>query len=104
MVVDGRAYARDLIVFPFHVRSEWHRRKLHGLCLDDLDEVMKYLPEVLVIGRGCKRRLRVGKILAKTIEDEGVQLFADRTPEAVGLYNELAKSGRYVVGAFHIGS
>jgi len=41
MVVNGKRYTSDLIVFPETVLSGWWRRKGHEVCVEDLKEVFQ---------------------------------------------------------------
>jgi len=102
MVVDGKAYTQDLIIFPDRIREKWRRQKGHGLCLKDIADVIEALPEILVVGQGQFGAMRIGKSVAEAIESDGIRLFADKTTEAVRLFNEFANAGHDVVGAFHL--
>lgn len=38
IIIKGKKYTRDVIVFPERVRDGWWRKKGHGLCVEDLGE------------------------------------------------------------------
>jgi hypothetical protein len=50
--IDGKTYSSDVIIFPERVHDSWWRKEGHSLCLEDIQDVFDYLPEVLIIGRG----------------------------------------------------
>jgi len=50
MDVDGRPYTSDLIIFADRINDSWWRKTGHKLCLEDIEDVFKEKPEVLVIG------------------------------------------------------
>lgn len=52
ITVKGRVYNQDLIIFPDRIKSNWWRKQGHSLGRQDLDEVIDYRPEVLVVGKG----------------------------------------------------
>ena len=53
MKVDGAEYTADLIIFPDRIRANWWRKQGHSLAVEDLDDVLGFKPEVLVIGKGA---------------------------------------------------
>ncbi|MEM1589841.1 MAG: Mth938-like domain-containing protein [Candidatus Bathyarchaeia archaeon] len=104
MVVDGKHYTCDLIVFPEKVLSSWWRREGHRLCVEDLREVFncKPLPEILVVGTGYSGLVKVLPEVEKALKERGIKLIAQPTGEAYKTFNELLKAGKRVVGAFHL--
>ncbi len=50
IVVSGKKYTSDVIIFPERVSGGWSRKIGHQLCLGDIAEVMTENPEVLVVG------------------------------------------------------
>ena len=52
MKINGVAYSSDLIVFTEHVKSDWRRNKGHELHVEDLEEILRAKPEILVVGTG----------------------------------------------------
>lgn len=66
MTVDGVVFDSDLIIFPERVKSRWWRAQGHYLQVGDLDEVLDYRPEVLVIGTGCSGRMDVADEVKKS--------------------------------------
>ena len=104
MVVDGKRYTSDLIVFPGKVLSGWWRREGHQICVEDLREVLSATPapEVLVVGTGYSGLVRVLPEVEKALKERGIKLIAQPTREAYKTFNELLKAGKRVVGAFHL--
>lgn len=54
IIIHGKEYNSDIIVFPEKVRENWWRKEGHSLCMEDLKEVVecKPKPEVLIVGTG----------------------------------------------------
>lgn len=104
MIIDGKRYTSDLIVFPEKVLSGWWRRDGHQLCVEDLKEVFSQTPppEVLVVGTGYSGLVKVLPEVEKALKERGIKLISKPTGEAYKTFNELLKAGKRVAGAFHL--
>ena len=102
ITVEGVRYTRDLIILPGGVRPNWWRREGHRLSLEDLEEVLREKPEVLVVGTGYSGLMRVPKELVERLREEGIEVMIQRTGEAWKTYNRLLGEGRRVAAAFHL--
>lgn len=102
ILVNGRSFTSDLIIFADHVDDQWWREDGHIVGLQDLGEVLDSRPQVLVVGRGKLGALKVPPEIEDAIEDAGIQLVHARTEEAIEVYNRISSTGRNVVGAFHL--
>ena len=100
--IAGREYFRDVIVFPDEVIKDWWRKEGHNLCMEDLREVLKRKPEIIVIGNGYAGVMRVPESVVEKLEGMGIQVIVRRTREAVEIYNRLAKEGKRVAAALHL--
>ncbi|MCG2675765.1 hypothetical protein L6304_01045, partial [bacterium] len=47
MVIDGKEYTNDLIIYPDHIQSSWWRKEGHRLDTEDIKEILEAKPEVL---------------------------------------------------------
>jgi hypothetical protein len=101
IVIKGKRYATDVIIYPDHVEDNWWREEGHSLSLVDLWAVVQAKPEVLVIGTGYSGLMRVLPETEKYLREQGIRLIAERTTEAVRIYNQLCQSTR-VVAALHL--
>lgn len=101
ITIDGQQYTADVIVYPDRVDARWWRREGHRLDPADLQEALAAQPEVLVVGTGCYGMMKVPPETAELVRQQGVELVAARTGEAVRQYNALASSRR-VVAALHL--
>ena len=52
MLVNGRSYTSDLIIFNDRIEDQWWRENGHMVMLQDLNDVLSADPDVLVVGRG----------------------------------------------------
>lgn len=101
ITVDGRSYTSDLIIYPERVDSSWWRKEGHKLQLQDLQDVLEYRPEVLLVGQGNPGRMKVPDELVRELEQRGIRVWFGPTEEAVQRYNKLGTSKR-VVAALHL--
>jgi hypothetical protein len=104
IVIDGKRYTSDVIVFPERVIDDWWRKEGHRLHLDDLKEILepKQRPEVLLVGTGYYGIMKISPEAENALKSEGIELMVQPTREAFQTFNELLKSGRRVAGAFHL--
>ena len=102
IVVDGKEYTTDLIIFPDRVKDGWWRKQGHRLFIEDIEEVIERRPEVLVVGTGYWALMRVPSETKKYIEERGIELIIQPTKQACKTYNNLIKSGKEAVAAFHL--
>jgi hypothetical protein len=102
MKVDGKEYRQDLIVFPDKVRSSWRRRQGHSLAIEDLQDILEFKPELLIIGTGDSGMMEIPAATEKSLQDAGIEVIAQNTGQACSIFNEQIEKGRKVVGAFHL--
>jgi len=109
MKVDGVEYRTDLIVFasrgagsPDRVKSDWWRKQGHSLAIEDLDDVLAFKPEVLIVGKGASGLMQVPASTKKALEEQAIVLIVEKTDRAWQLFNEQVQKGKRAVGAFHL--
>ncbi len=101
ITIDDKTYTSDVIVYPDRVDASWWRKQGHYLQEEDLLEIVKEKPEVLVIGTGYAGLMRVPDSIRNYVESKGIVLYVQKTGKAVTFFNE-QPPGRKTIGAFHI--
>lgn len=101
IVVNGRRYTSDVIIYPNRVDGNWWRREGHSLCPRDLGEIVREKPEILVIGTGNSGLMKVSPSTCRWIEEKGIRLKAELTQTAYQTYNQLQKAHK-VIAALHL--
>lgn len=101
IVIDGKSYSSDIIIYPDHIDSHWWRKEGHRLAPEDIQEIVKQKPEILVVGTGEPGLMKVPSPTANYIRAKGIRLIVEKTRKAWRTYNDLSKSSR-VIGAFHL--
>ena len=104
MVVNGKRYTGDLIVFPEKVLDGWWRKEGHRLYVEDLKEILNCepKPEALVVGTGYSGLVKISPEVENVLRSLGIDLIAQPTREACQTFNELLKSNKRIAGAFHL--
>ena len=101
IVINGRKYSSDVIIFPDRVQGNWWRRKGHELNLEDITGVLAESPEVLIIGTGASGVMKVPPEVRQEIAARGIKLMVALTSEAGETYNQLCRSQK-AVAALHL--
>jgi len=101
MVIDDKTFTNDLKIFPEKVKSNWWRNSGHDLSISDIQDVIEYQPDVLIIGTGNSGRMKVGNDIIKYLKKKGItKISVEKTNKAVKLYNQ--EQNEKKVGAFHL--
>jgi hypothetical protein len=101
IVVDGRAYNRDVIIHPGGVDPNWWRAQSHHLSPGDLSRILFWNPQVLVVGTGASGMMVIPDESREMIRQRKIHLVVERTEEACQVYNR-QRSTRRAVAALHL--
>ena len=101
IVINGKIYTSDVILYPGRVEASWWRKEGHLLQFADVAEVLQAKPDVLVIGTGYAGVMRVPKETVDRIAAQGIEVKVERTAKAVAVYNDL-QAAKTVIAALHI--
>jgi hypothetical protein len=101
MTYGGKTYTADLIIYPDRVDPSWWRLKGHLLQMEDLQDILKEEPGILIIGTGAAGVMKVPKELIKQLQEKNIELYVERTGKAVEVFNSADKSKK-IIGAFHL--
>ena len=102
IVIDGKKYDQDIIIFEKEVFSSWRRQEGHLLSKEDLSKVLEKKPEILIIGSGAAGFMKVPDGVKNFIETQGIECLVFNTKEACEKFNKLKSSGKKVVAALHL--
>ncbi len=99
--INGEEYTSDVIIYPGRIQSNWWRKEGHKLQIEDMEEVLKHPPELLIVGTGAYGAMSVPEETRKHIESKGIQLVVEKTDEACKTYNDLRDKEK-AVATFHL--
>ena len=99
--IDQTRYASSLLVTPSRIVPKWRPTSMLDLRREDLQAVMEFEPEIVLLGTG--RRLRFPPAAIRTeLHRRAIGLEVMDTAAACRTYNILAAEGRNVVAALLI--
>lgn len=99
--IDGSWYTSDLKISGSTVRPSWWRKSGHVCRLDDIEDLLRDAPEVLILGKGKSGMMRADEELRRFLRLQGIILLEQPTAEAVVTFNELYQKKRVGAG-FHL--
>ena len=101
IVINGKKYSSDIVIFPDRISDNWWRKTGHELCANDIAEVITENPEVLVVGTGASGLMKVLPEVEQVAQAQGIKLIVETTDKACNTYNRLCHSQR-IIAALHI--
>jgi hypothetical protein len=101
VVIDGKTYTSDIIIYPEKVDPSWWRKEGHVLQLEDLPQALVAKPDMLIIGTGAYGVMRVPQDVVDRIVDQGIEVIVQRTSPAVDTFNAM-RSAKVVIAALHL--
>ncbi|MCK4309229.1 MAG: hypothetical protein KAW42_04550, partial [Candidatus Atribacteria bacterium] len=101
IIINGKKYNSDLIIFKDNINSNWWRREGHDLHIDDIQEIINEKPDIIIIGTGSFGLMNVSSDLIKYLESLGFEVITKKTKDACDEYNKLYKKKK-VIAAFHL--
>jgi len=101
IVIDGKRYTSDVIIFPDRVKGDWWRKEGHQLSIEDIQDILKEKPDILVVGTGYAGLMKISPETRERLQSEGIRLIAENTRKACKTYNQLSES-RKVIAALHL--
>ena len=102
ITIDGKVYVKDVIISPNAVKDTWWRKEGHRLQIEDLGDIEKANPDILVVGTGFYGRMLVPEQTRQYLEAKGIEVHALQTSDAVKEFNELQKDYAKIVAALHL--
>ena len=102
MTVQSIKYYQDLKIIQGDVKENWWRKEGHRLDAADISDILSVKPDIVVIGTGYAGNMRVPVSLRTLFEGQDIKVIAEKTTQAVEIYNRLFTQGKDVAGAFHL--
>jgi hypothetical protein len=101
IVIDGKTYTSDVIVYPERVHDDWRRKAGHRVDPDDLKELLEEEPRTVIVGTGSYGLVDVPPETLRFLESKGFEVLVQKTDQACETYNRLSATGP-VVAALHL--
>jgi hypothetical protein len=100
--INGETFHHDVKIIGDVVVGNWWRKQGHRLHIDDIEDILDFRPEVLVIGTGYAGQMQVPSATRTALKGADIGVEADETSRAVQNFNRLLGTGCKVAGAFHL--
>ena len=101
IVIDGKLYRNDLIIYQDKVDDKWWRKEGHTLQPEDITDIIAQKPDTLVVGIGTDKRMKIKPETLQLLQENNIALIAEDTMTACLTYNHLKYRER-VVAALHL--
>lgn len=102
ITVNGKTFEKDLIIFPDSLCPDWKRIKGHVLSFDDLTDIIRFEPVVLIVGTGGYAAMTIPQSTKEALSSRGIKLIAAPTEKACMLFNQHIERKIKTAGAFHL--
>jgi hypothetical protein len=101
ILINGKKYNSDLIIFKDYIYDKWWRKEGHNLYIEDIQEILNKKPEIIIVGTGYYGLMKVTSELIKYLESIGIELIIKKTKDSCDEYNKLYKNKK-VIAALHL--
>jgi hypothetical protein len=101
IVIDGKTYTTDVVVFPDRVKEDWKREEEHRPQISEFADIVKASPDVLVIGTGYAGVMSIADQIRNFLTSKGIDVRVEKTTKAVELFNSLQGKEK-TIAALHI--
>jgi hypothetical protein len=102
ITIDGKRYSSDLIIYPDgRIMDSWWRKKSHVLSIDDIGDLIRSGPDVIIAGTGISGMMKPEDGLRELLVQKGIRFMPAPNGEAMHLFNNASRKLR--AGAcFHL--
>lgn len=102
IVINGKTYTSDVIISKNKILEKWWRREGHLVQLDDIYEILKQNPEIVIFGTGKYGAMKVSEEVINELKRRNIEVIIDITEKAVKIFNEMVNKGKDAVLAAHL--
>ncbi len=102
IVVNSVRYTNDMKIVEGKVIPEWWRKRGHSVDVDDVQDILKSGPNIVVLGKGSPGMMKATRALREFLKDRNIELIEEKTTKAVETFNQLLKEGQDIAAGFHL--
>lgn len=102
IAVKGKTYSDDIKIIDGQVISKWWRKSGHRVDIEDIADILKVEPDILIIGKGSPGLMKTTPALRDYLAANNVELIEMKTAKAVQVFNKLHAEGKRVAAGFHV--
>ena len=101
IVVDGKSYDSDVIMYKDTVYPNWWRMNGHLFQIGDIEKHLKKSPKKLLIGTGFSQMMKVDPEARSYFKKADIEIVIESTSHAWKTFNSLGDN-EDVMAAFHL--
>jgi hypothetical protein len=101
IVISGKTYQTDVIVYDDHVDSQWWRKQGHNLEPDDISQVIEARPDTVIFGTGQPGLMKVSDTTIGEMKKLQIEAIIMPTEQACREYNRIVRE-RKVIACLHL--
>jgi hypothetical protein len=101
IIIDGKTYASDVIIYPDRVDASWWRKEGHYLQKTDVADIVTARPDLLIVGTGAHGVMTVPESTITFLESHNIRVHIEKTGKAAEFFNTQTQ-GKKVVAALHL--
>jgi len=101
IVVDGKSYDSDVILYKGTVYPNWLRMSGHLFQIDDIEKHLKKNPKKLLTGTGFSKMMKVNPEAKSYLKKASIEVIIESTSSAWKTFNSLSDK-EDVMAAFHL--
>lgn len=102
IVVNSVKYINDMKIVQGKVIPEWWRKRGHSVDVDDIQDILKSGPDIVVLGKGLPGLMKATRALREFLKEHNIELIEEKTTKAVETFNRLLKEGQNIAAGFHL--
>jgi hypothetical protein len=102
IVIGGKKYDNDVIIFSDKVISNWWRKEGHKLYPQDLEKIVKENIKILIIGTGYYQAMKVQLQAIDFLKKLGIKYFILDSQSACKKFNELITKKEQICACIHL--
>ncbi|MGD2030754.1 MAG: MTH938/NDUFAF3 family protein [Desulfobacterales bacterium] len=102
IVINGVSYRNDVKIIQGKVVPEWWRKRGHFVDVDDIQDILKSKPDILVLGKGSPGQMKSTEALRKFLKKKSIELIEEKSSKAFKTFNRLFNEGKNVSAGFHL--
>lgn len=102
IIVDGREYTHDIVIYPEGILSNWWRIEGHRLQLADVKDFLGMKVDVVIIGTGYEGIMKVDNDVIDAFRKTSSEVYVLKSRQAVRKYNEEVSKGKKVLLFIHL--
>jgi hypothetical protein len=99
IVIDGKPYRSDVVACGGEVDPSWWRKAGHELNIEDLEDILRFEPAIVIVGTGNDGCMRVSPSTAKFLKEKGIELIVEKTKTACDRFNSIPDRSNVVFAA-----